>query len=156
MREVHAADRLRAAHCYHARAVTMHAHCRPRKSCRASVPRTSASAASTWTVGSQAAPLNRHVVLVVDGQVVPDAPASPQELLAQQRAWSYTTARVVGGHSVIDWELHVARLLRNMQLLAAQQPPAYAAWSAATVAAATAQQVCAPLQAIGRRDTEGR
>ncbi|KAF8070923.1 hypothetical protein HT031_001004 [Scenedesmus sp. PABB004] len=68
------------------------------------------------------------VVLVQDGQLVASPPASPQELLAQQRAWSYTTALAPGGDGcrVVDWPLHLRRLARNVELLGEQRPPAYA------------------------------
>lgn len=50
-------------------------------------------------------------MLVQDGQVVP-APATAQQLLVQHRGWSYTSALVEQGFTVVDWSLHVQRLAR--------------------------------------------
>jgi branched-subunit amino acid aminotransferase/4-amino-4-deoxychorismate lyase len=51
-------------------------------------------------------------VLVQDGRLVTAAPSSAQALLSQHGGGSYTTALVRGGHSVVDWQLHIQRLVR--------------------------------------------
>jgi hypothetical protein len=50
-------------------------------------------------------------VLVQDGAVVP-APATAQQLLSEHRGWSYTAALVQQQYDVMDWELHIERLIR--------------------------------------------
>jgi hypothetical protein len=50
-------------------------------------------------------------VLVADGVVVP-APATAQQLLSEHPGWSYTAALVKQQYHVIDWDLHIERLLR--------------------------------------------
>lgn len=54
-------------------------------------------------------------VLIQDSRVVPTAPATAQELLSQHRSWSYTTALVRNSYQVVDWNLHLQRLLRCVQ-----------------------------------------
>jgi hypothetical protein len=51
-------------------------------------------------------------VLLQDGVLAAAAPATAQALLAQHRGWSYTTAAVHQQHFVVDWDLHVERLIR--------------------------------------------
>lgn len=51
-------------------------------------------------------------MLVQDGAVVQPAPATAQQLLSQHRGWSYTTALVRHQYEVLDWELHLQRLIR--------------------------------------------
>ncbi|WIA11574.1 hypothetical protein OEZ85_011680 [Tetradesmus obliquus] len=104
-------------------------------------------------------------VLVHDGVAVP-APASPQTLLKQHRQWSYTTALARQGCLVVDWQLHLQRLIRNAQLLGQQRPPTYAkflAWleeqqdtAAATAAldAAVRPQVAQALQMLTSADQQ--
>jgi hypothetical protein len=65
--------------------------------------RAAAAAAAAATSGGP--------VLVHDAAAVP-APASPQLLLTQHKQWSYTTALAKHGHLVVDWELHLQRLIR--------------------------------------------
>lgn len=97
-------------------------------------------------------------VLVHDGAAQP-APASPALLLEQQRQFSYTTALARDGWLLVDWPLHLQRLVRcalvsaaqhrtasaarkplarglscvrlhrNIQLMARERPPAYAAFN---------------------------
>jgi hypothetical protein len=50
-------------------------------------------------------------VLVADGVLVP-APATAQQLLSEHPNWSYTAALVKQQYHVIDWELHIERLIR--------------------------------------------
>jgi hypothetical protein len=50
-------------------------------------------------------------VLVHDGVAVP-APATAQQLLTQHRQASYTTALARECCLVVDWQLHLQRLVR--------------------------------------------
>lgn len=50
-------------------------------------------------------------VLVADGVVVP-APVTAQQLLSEHPGWSYTAALVKQQYYVIDWDLHIERLIR--------------------------------------------
>lgn len=51
-------------------------------------------------------------MLVQDGVLAAAAPATAQALLVQHRGWSYTSAAVRQQHLVVDWDLHVERLIR--------------------------------------------
>eukprot|EP00879_Flechtneria_rotunda_P018879 GHRR01019816.1.p1 GENE.GHRR01019816.1~~GHRR01019816.1.p1 ORF type:complete len:362 (+),score=96.49 GHRR01019816.1:34-1086(+) len=66
--------------------------------------------------------------VLVSGNELGQGPASPQTLLAENKQWSYTTALVRHHYHVVDWHLHVERLVRNMQVLGKQHPPRYSAF----------------------------
>ena len=56
------------------------------------------------------APL-QAAVLLQDG-AVRQAPSSPAGVLEQRSGGAYTTALVLAGQLLVDWELHLERLVR--------------------------------------------
>lgn len=54
----------------------------------------------------------QSVVLLHDGIKVHTPPVTAQEFLGQYRSYSYTTALVRDKYHVVDWRLHLERLLR--------------------------------------------
>lgn len=45
------------------------------------------------------------------------APTTGQQLLAEHRDWSYTSAAVRQQYHVVDWELHIERVIRYCLVL---------------------------------------
>lgn len=58
---------------------------------------------------------------VVDG----DCALSPRDVVRQYPQGAYTTALVLDHHDVVDWDLHLQRLVKNVEHLHTQRPPSF-------------------------------
>jgi hypothetical protein len=57
-------------------------------------------------------------VLIQDGNRLPEPPGGPAAVVADRSSGAYTTALAVGGgRAVVDWQLHLERLVRFVLLV---------------------------------------